>query len=89
MPNPTLSTEAGRVDWTFVYRPPGEEDIQVLDDIWGIPLYNDWYPEGMSTLSQDDSPRYLGSRGMVSGGSGTLGYIPLVYSQRVLILGAT
>src|SRR5882762_687609 len=38
-------------------------------------------PNGMSMLGQGDSPRYLGSRGTVSGGSGTLGYIPLVCTQ--------
>ena len=45
MPNPTLPIEAGRVDWTFEYRPPEEEDIQVLDDRWGMPIYNDRYPQ--------------------------------------------
>jgi hypothetical protein len=45
MPNPTLLTEAGCVDWTFEYRPLEEEDIQVLDDRWGMPIYNDRYPQ--------------------------------------------
>jgi hypothetical protein len=44
MPNPTLLTEVGHMDWTFVYRPL-EEDIQVLDDRWGILIYNDRYPQ--------------------------------------------
>jgi hypothetical protein len=44
MPNPTLSIEVGRVDWTFVYHSPEEEDIQVLDDRWGMPIYNDRHP---------------------------------------------
>jgi hypothetical protein len=45
MPNPTLPTEVGHVDWTFVYRPLEEEDIQVLDDKWVMPIYNDRYPQ--------------------------------------------
>jgi hypothetical protein len=45
MPNPTLPTEVGHVDWTFKYCPLEEEDIQALDDRWGMPIYNDQYPQ--------------------------------------------
>jgi hypothetical protein len=42
-------------------------------------------PNGLSMLSQGNPLRYLRSRGMVSGRCGTLGQIPLVRLQGVLI----
>ena len=32
------------MDWTFEYRPL-EEDIQVVDDRWGMLIYSDQYPQ--------------------------------------------
>ena len=66
MPNPTLLIEVGPVDWTFAYRPLGEEDTQVLDGRWGYQSIMIGIPNGMSVLGQGNLLRYLDSRRTVS-----------------------